>query len=157
VVDDHQAVRLGLPKVAMLLAVKTAHTAVWLTVEVAFGVVLYDGVTRRRGRRTALAAAVVGGESLIYLANGARCPMTSLAESLGADKGSVTDIFLPRWIARNLPILHLPLVVAALWLHGRRRWTTRGQALSQTQHRPTTAPAGIGNGDPIRGSGPTPT
>ena len=53
------------------------------------------------------------------MANGARCPLTSLAESLGADDGSVTDIYLPGWLARILPMIHVPLVLAALWLHWR--------------------------------------
>lgn len=103
-----------------MVALKTVHTAVWFVVEAALGVVLYDGVTGRRGRRTAVAAALVGTESAVFLANGARCPLTGLAESMGAEKGSVTDIFLPRWFARNLPILHVPLVAVALWLHLRR-------------------------------------
>ena len=120
-----QPMRLKLSDPATLTAVKTLHTAVWLIVEAAFAIVIYGGMTRRRSLRTAVAAAIVAGESVIYFANGARCPLTSFAESLGAEKGSVTDIFLPRWIARNLPILHLPLVVAALWLHVRRRWATR--------------------------------
>lgn len=104
----------------MLAAVKTVHTVVWFTVEAAVGIVIYDGVIGHRGRRTTIAAAVVVTESVIYVANGARCPMTPLAESLGANQGSVTDIFLPRWFARSLPILHVPLVGAAMWLHLRR-------------------------------------
>ena len=119
-------VRLEHSRPAMLVAVKTVHTVVWLADEVALGVVLYDGLMTHRGQRTVVAAALVGGEwEVIYLATGARCPMTTLAESLGAEKGSVTDIFLPRWFARNLPILHLPLVAAALWLHVRRPSASR--------------------------------
>ena len=75
---------------------KTVHTVIWLTVEIALGYVLWAGVQRRAGRRVALAAGVVAAESAVFLANGARCPLSRLAESLGADSGSVTDIFLPR-------------------------------------------------------------
>ena len=42
--------------------------------------VLYTGFTGRSGRRTAIAAAVVAGESLIFAANGFRscsCSLTS--------------------------------------------------------------------------------
>src|SRR5829696_8098335 len=42
------------------------------------------------------AAAVVGGESALFAANGFRCPLTDVAESLGAESGSVTDIYLPK-------------------------------------------------------------
>jgi len=104
----------------MLVAVKVVHTVIWLAVEIALAVVIVDGIKNRRDRRTGVAAVVVGAESAIYIANGARCPMTSFAESLGADSGSVTDIFLPGWFARSLPVLHVPAVAAAVWLHVRR-------------------------------------
>jgi hypothetical protein len=45
--------------------------------------------------------------------------MTGLAERAGATSGSVTDIYLPQWFARNLPAIHLPLLVLSVWLHGR--------------------------------------
>jgi hypothetical protein len=45
--------------------------------------------------------------------------MTGLAEAAGAPSGSVTDIYLPAWFARNLPAIHLPLLVLIGWLHGR--------------------------------------
>jgi hypothetical protein len=41
-----------------------------------------------------------------------------IAEPLGAGRGSVTDIYLPGWIARNLPVIHAPLVLVAAFLHG---------------------------------------
>ena len=90
--------------------------------------VLYAGFARRSDRRAALAAAVVGGESLIFAANGFRCPLTDVAESFGDDDGSVTDIFLPRWFARNLPAIHVPLILAAVLLHVRNLHERRAAA-----------------------------
>lgn len=104
---------------AALVAVKAIHTLVWLSVEAAMVYVLQAGVRRRSDRRVALAGAVVAAESMIFLANGARCPLTGVAESLGAEKGSVTDIYLPRRFAHNLPAIHVPLVAAAVLLHAR--------------------------------------
>jgi hypothetical protein len=83
------------------------------------GYVLCSGVSGRTDRRAAAAAAVVAGESLVFAANGFRCPLTRLAERLGAESGSVTDIWLPRWFARNLPAIHVPLIALAVLLHGR--------------------------------------
>jgi len=80
---------------------------------------LYAGFARRSGRTAAAAGAIVGGESLVYAASGFRCPLTSLAERLGARRGSVTDIYLPKWFAHNLPAIHVPLLVMAAMLHGR--------------------------------------
>jgi hypothetical protein len=100
-----------------LVAVKTVHTIAWLSIESCLLAVLYTGVTGRAGRRTAMAAAVVTGETLIFAANGFRCPLTIVAERLGAERGSVTDIYLPRWLARNLPAIHVPLLLLAVFLH----------------------------------------
>lgn len=45
-------------------------------------------------------------------------PLTGLAESLVAERGSVTNIYLPEWFAHNLPAIHAPLIVLAGFLHG---------------------------------------
>lgn len=39
--------------------------------------------------------------------------------SLGAEDGSVTDIFLPRWFAHDLPVIHGPLILLTAILHRR--------------------------------------
>ncbi len=102
-----------------LVAIKAIHTLAWFSIESCMGYVLYAGFTKRSDLRAAIAAAVVGGESLIFAANGFRCPLTRLADSLGARSGSVTDIYLPKWFAHNLPAIHVPLILLAVFLHGR--------------------------------------
>jgi len=47
------------------------------------------------------------------------CPLTRLAEAAGATSGSVIDVYLPTWLARNLPAIHVPLLLLIGWLHGR--------------------------------------
>lgn len=37
-----------------------------------------------------------------------------------------TDIYLPRWFARNLPAIHLPMLGLAGFLHARNLRTRRG-------------------------------
>lgn len=86
---------------------------------------LYAGFARKSDRWAALTAGVVGGESLVFAANGFRCPLTKLARNLGAARGGVTDIFLPRWFAHNLPAIHAPLLVLAVYLHARNLSTRR--------------------------------
>ena len=108
----------GRDDVALTL-IKAAHTLAWFSIESCMAYVLYAGVARRTDRRAALAGAVVGGESLIFAANGFRCPLTQLAENFGAADGSVTDIWLPRWFAHNLPAIHVPLLAAAAYLNSR--------------------------------------
>jgi hypothetical protein len=102
-----------------LTLIKAAHTLAWFSIESCMAYVLHAGAARRTGRRAALAGAVVAGESLIFAANGFHCPLTQLAEKIGAADGSVTDIWLPRWFAHNLPAIHVPLLAAAAYLNGR--------------------------------------
>jgi hypothetical protein len=102
-----------------LVAVKVIHTLAWFAIESCMAYLLYAGFARRTDRRVAVAAAVVAGESAIFAANDFRCPLTDVAESLGADDGSVTDIFLPHWFAHSLPVIHVPLILLTAYLHGR--------------------------------------
>ena len=57
------------------------------------------------------------GESALFAAIRFRCPLTELAQSLGADSGSVTDLYLPKRFAHNLPVIHAPLLVFIVFLH----------------------------------------
>jgi hypothetical protein len=34
--------------------------------------------------------------------------------NLGAAKGGVTDIFIPKWLANSLPAIHVPLLGLAM-------------------------------------------
>jgi hypothetical protein len=110
-----------------LALIRGAHTAAWFSIEFCVGYLLWSGATGRSDRRAAGAAAVVAGECLVFAADGFRCPMTGLAEAAGATSGSVTDIYLPAWFARNLPAIHLPLLVLIGWLHGRTLRRRRGR------------------------------
>jgi hypothetical protein len=104
---------------AVLTAIKLIHTLAWFSIESCMAYVLWAGFTKRSDRRAAIAAAVVAGETLVFAANGFRCPLTQIAERVGAEHGAVADIYLPRWFARNLPAIHVPLIVLAGYLHTR--------------------------------------
>jgi hypothetical protein len=100
-----------------LTVIKAVHTLAWFSIESSVIYLLYAGLKRKSDQRAAIAGAIVAAESLIFVANGFRCPLTKLAVNLGAERGGVTDIFLPRWFARNLPAIHVPLFVVAIFLH----------------------------------------
>ena len=104
---------------ASLAAVKLVHTAAWFSIEACMLYVLWTGFRRRSDRRAAIASGVVAAETLVFAVNGFRCPLTQVAERIGAERGSVTDIYLPRWFAHNLPAIHVPLIGLAAYLHGR--------------------------------------
>ncbi len=97
--------------------------------------VLYSGFARRSDRRAGIAAAVVAAETVIFAGNGFRCPLTQVAERLGAEHGSVTDIYLPGWFARNLPAIHVPLIGLAGFLHMRNLRTRRRRRALQGMAR----------------------
>lgn len=98
-------------------AIRAIHTAIWAIVEVAVGYLVFAGITRRSNRLVTASAAIVVGETIIYTVNGFSCPLTELAESAGAETGSVTDIYLPVWLAKRLTAIHIPLAAVILYLH----------------------------------------
>jgi hypothetical protein len=103
----------------LLKAVKAFHTLAWFMIETCMLYVLYSGVRGQSDRRAGLAAGVVALETLVFVANGFRCPLTAVARNLGDNTGSVTDIYLPKWLAKNLPAVHVPLIMIAIGLHWR--------------------------------------
>lgn len=134
---------------ALLAVIKTVHTLAWFSIESCTIYLLYAGFRKQSDGRAAIAGVVVGGESLIFAANGFRCPLTQLASRFGAERGGVTDIFLPKWLAHNLPAIHAPLLALAVVLHlrnirGRARLGTGSLGLGTRQPRDSHArqPAG---------------
>ena len=109
----------GATRHTRLVVVKTLHTMIWLTIESCMAYVLVSGIRRRSDRRAAAAAGVVAAECVVFIGNGLRCPLTDLAASLGAEHGSVTDLYLPRSIAHSLQAIHIPIVAIAAALHAR--------------------------------------
>ncbi|RAX18229.1 hypothetical protein DC347_01785 [Pseudarthrobacter sp. AG30] len=98
-------------------AIKAVHTLAWLSIELCVVYVLVTGLAGRTDKRVGMAAAVVAAETLVFAANGFHCPLTGLAKRYGAETGSVTDIYLPKWFAHNLPAIHTPLLVLMAYLH----------------------------------------
>lgn len=110
-----------------LMTVKAIHTTVFVVVAASGLLVLGDGMRRRPTRRTGAAAAISLAECAVYAGNGFVCPLTPLAESLGAAKGLVSDIFLPDWFARNLPIIGSAVLITGLALNLRALFTERSR------------------------------
>lgn len=112
----------------LLFGVKAVHSVAFLVIQTAILFLLYKGVRRQSDRSAAVAASIAVGETVIYVGNGLRCPLTGLAEDLGAQRGSVTDIFLPKWLAANIANIYGPLLAIALGLHAKNLVATRDKA-----------------------------
>lgn len=102
-----------------LTAIKAIHTVLFFSIAAALLLTLWDGVRGHPSRRTAVAGSIVAGESLAFISNNQVCPLTPLAEELGAGSGSVVDIFLPDWAARRIPVVAGSAALASLVLNAR--------------------------------------
>lgn len=102
---------------AVLAAIKATHTALFVSIAGAVLLVLWDGLRQRPRHRTAVTGAVVLAETVVYVSNNLVCPLTPLAEELGAERGSVADLFLPEALSRRIPVVAGSAAVAAALLN----------------------------------------
>lgn len=81
---------------------------------------LFSGLTGRITTWTWVAVGLLLIESVVLAACRWTCPLTILAERQGAERGSVTDIFLPKWLAdRIFPIFGTGFGIALLLIFWR--------------------------------------
>jgi hypothetical protein len=110
-----------------VIGVKLVHTAAFFAIGACLVDFAYSALRGRSDRRAAASGAVVTVEALVYAANGFRCPLTTVAERLGAEHGSVADIYLPRWLEQHLPLITGPVFAGAVALHARTLWRRRAR------------------------------
>ena len=98
--------------VRALVIVKIVHTVAW-----AFfvGCIISIPIAAWWGSYAAAVwlAVIVMGEVLILLANGWRCPLTTLASRFTEERHDNFDIYLPLWLAR-----HNKLIFGVLYVSG---------------------------------------
>lgn len=111
-----------------LTAIKAIHTAIFFSIAGALAFTMWDGLRGKPNRRTLAAGGVVLAESALYVSNNQVCPLTPLAEELGAESGSVVDLFLPAWAARSIPAVAGSAAFLALALN-LRAWGAKGRIL----------------------------
>jgi hypothetical protein len=102
---------------AVLAAIKGIHTVIFASVGAAIAVFVWEGLRQRPGRRGTAALGVAVVEAVVYVSNNQVCPLTPLAEELGAERGSVADMFLPDWASRRIPIASVTALVIGLALN----------------------------------------
>lgn len=133
--------------------IKGLHTLLFLLISASILYVFWAGLSGRGLRRARPAAAIALLECAIVVANRGRCPLTDLAEHLGADSGRVSDIFLPRWFADRIPYIFTPPLV--IGLAGIALRTRRGPRDSRPRLRFARSDLGRPRRSP-RGSGQSP-
>jgi len=98
-----------------IFQIKLVHTFVFGVLSLCVAYALFSGVVDRITVWTWAAVGLLLVESGVLVASGWTCPLTVLAERQGAQRGSVTDIFLPRWLAdRIFPICGTLYAIALL-------------------------------------------
>ena len=93
--------------------VKFVHSFAFFLFTACVGYVLYSAVFNRIGWVTYSSIVLVIVEGIALGLNRWRCPLTTLAENLGAEDGSVTGIFLPQWLAKRVFVIWGAVFVAA--------------------------------------------
>jgi hypothetical protein len=96
-----------------IFQIKLAHTVIFWVLSACVLYALFSGLLDRVDTWTWIAVALIMLEGVALALAGWTCPLTLLAERQGAVRGSVADIFLPKWFAdRIFPICGTAYVVA---------------------------------------------
>ena len=114
---EDQGGRLDGPHPFAVVVVKGVHTAVFFAELTSILWLVISGFLGRRDRTVALASGLVAVEAAVFVINDGVCPLTPLTVRLGADRGSVSDIYLPAAVARTIPIWSSALVALGIVLH----------------------------------------
>ena len=83
-----------------LTLIRTLHTTIYLVMAASTFVLVYAGVSGAHGLWLWVALALLAVETVVYVGNGMRCPLTALAVRYGAETGYVFDTFLPERATR---------------------------------------------------------
>jgi hypothetical protein len=83
-----------------LALVRLVHTVIYLVMAGSTLFILFAGVSGYVGTWLYVSLVLVGIEGAVFLGNGMKCPLTSLAVRYGAEKGYAFDTFLPEKATR---------------------------------------------------------
>ncbi|HEY3331501.1 MAG TPA: hypothetical protein VGK19_15835 [Capsulimonadaceae bacterium] len=108
----------------MLAFIKTVHTVIFVIMATAVFYILYCGLLGRFDRLLYLALGLLSIESIVFVGNGMKCPLTKLAVKHGAEKGYVFDSFFPeKWTRYTFPVFGSVLVIGIVLVLA--RWALR--------------------------------
>lgn len=84
----------------ILTMVRAVHTAIYLVMVSAILVLLYAGATAYVGAWLWVSLGLLTVETVVFVGNGFKCPLTALAVRYGAVTGYAFDTFLPERATR---------------------------------------------------------
>jgi len=97
-----------------LVVIKLVHTAVWLVMAVATGVVVQRSLTDDFDVMFWIAAGLLCAETLVFVVGGGRCPLSGIAARYTDPGDERPDLYLPPWLARNNVRVFVVLFVLTL-------------------------------------------
>ncbi len=94
-----------------LFLIKSFHTIIYIVMVAAIFYVLYAGIAKTYNVLLYVSLGLLAVESVVFVGNGMRCPLTKMAQDCGTDGGYVGDTFLPekftRYTFRFLSLIHI--------------------------------------------------
>lgn len=96
--------------------IKVAHTVAFFLMSGVLLLMVYEVIIDRITLLSWHATGLFLAEGSVLLLNRGRCPLTSMAERLGASSGQITDLFLPKWFADRIFKVYGVLFVGSLVL-----------------------------------------
>jgi hypothetical protein len=94
----------GLPSgmyiMSTLSAIRTVHTVIYIVMAASTLLLVYAGVTGQNGWWLWTALGLLAIETVVFVGNGFKCPLTAMAVRHGATSGRVFDTFLPERATR---------------------------------------------------------
>ncbi len=100
-----------------VFVIKFIHSILFFLLVFCLFYTLYCAIVGKYDWTLLAAMAVVLIDGLLIALNRQRCPLTTLAEKYGAENGAVTDIFLPKFLARYVfKFFTLLFIVEVIWI-----------------------------------------
>jgi hypothetical protein len=98
-----------------LNAVRTLHTAIYVVMVSAIGVVLFAGVTGAHGWWLWVSLALLALETAVFTLSGLRCPLTASVTRFAGGQ-PVSDTYFPERITRHTLTIFGPLMAIGVIL-----------------------------------------
>jgi hypothetical protein len=98
-----------------LEAVRALHTTIYVVMSAGVLVILYGGITGRRGPWLWAALALLAAETVVFGTSGMRCPLTHVVDQY-ARGAAVSDTYFPQRFTRHTLQIFGPLLALGVFL-----------------------------------------
>ena len=97
--------------------IKLIHSILFIFLVLCLFYILYCAIAGRYDWTLWVALGTILAEGLVLILNRWQCPLTNLAKKYGDEKGTVTDILLPGWLApHTFKIFTVIFAAEVIWL-----------------------------------------